>query len=37
MLKPHIDIETTGERYGPWRGDIGNFGSKTIAWFESYT
>lgn len=22
MLKPHIDIETTGGRWGPWRGDI---------------
>ena len=25
MLKPHIDIESTGGRWGPWRGDIGGF------------
>ena len=36
MLKPHIDIESTGGRWGPWRGDIGGFSDES-AWFESYT
>ena len=22
MVKPHIDIESSGSRQGPWRGDI---------------
>ncbi len=37
MLKPHIDIQSTGTRWGPWRGNIGGFGNKVEEWFASYT
>ena len=35
MLKPHIDIETSGDRKAPWRGDIDALDS-VVDWFESY-